>query len=106
VSNDANYLHRNAAALANESSWHRPVKHGTGRYQSKGAEDGDSRDAFQAELQQRQGHDDKIEDVPAFPEVEFGAVGQQLQRRLDGERRRKELQRQQQKPAFEHDQTR
>ena len=61
-------------------------------YQSERAQDGQAGNALQAELEQRQEHDDEIENVPAFLEVELWTDGDQLEGGLDGERGRKELQ--------------
>ena len=60
-------------------------------YQAEGAQNRQSGDALEAQLEQRQGHDDKVEYVPAFFEVELGTVGYQFEYGLDGECRRKEL---------------
>jgi hypothetical protein len=62
-------------------------------YQSKRTQNGQSGDAFQAELQQREEHDQTVEDVPSFFEVELWAEGDELEEGFDGERGREELKR-------------
>ena len=61
--------------------------------ESEGAQNGQSGHAFQSELEQREEHDDEVEYVPAFLEVEPGAEGDQLEGGLDGERGREKLER-------------
>lgn len=47
---------------------------------------------LETQLQEREGHNDEVEDVPALLEVVLGAHGHQLHGGLDGEGGREELQ--------------
>jgi hypothetical protein len=55
-------------------------------YESERTQNGQSGDAFQAELQQREEHDQTVEDVPSFFEVELWAEGDEPEEGFDGER--------------------
>lgn len=60
-------------------------------YQSEGAQDGQTGNTFESELEQRQEDDDEIENVPAFFEIKLGTDGYQFESGLDGERGREKL---------------
>ena len=60
-------------------------------YETERSEDGEAGDVSEAELDEREGDDDEVEDVPALLEVVLGAHGHQLDHGLDGEGRGEEL---------------
>jgi hypothetical protein len=60
-------------------------------YESERTQNGQSGDAFQAALQQREERDQTVEDVPSFFEVELWAEGDELEEGFDGERGRETL---------------
>lgn len=64
----------------------------TEAYQAKRTQDGQALDSLETQLQEREGHNDEVEDVPALLEVVLGAHGHQLHGGLDGEGGREELQ--------------
>ena len=64
---------------------------GKGAHQPERSEDGEAGDVGEAQLEEGEKHDDKVEDVPALLQVVLGAHGDDLEETLDAECRREEL---------------